>query len=263
MIRPLRQINATEYIAPLREGGSLPAIVRADDGAIYAMKFFGAGQGEKALIAELISGEIARYLGFNVPEITLIELDPSIGHTEPDAEIQDLLHASAGMNLGMAFLTHSTTFSLMMPLPPSEAFASRLVWFDAFVTNMDRTPRNVNMLIHQGDIWLIDHGASLYFQHNWQDTIQHSKMPFPMIRDHVLLPLAADLEGANRFFLEALSREVFERIVAQVPDAWLHANERFEDAAVLRAAYVDFLINRLVNADIFVKEARDARALRV
>jgi hypothetical protein len=255
----IRTLNPMEYITPLREGGSLPAVIRADDGETYAMKFIGAGQGAKVLIAELIAGETARELGFNVPEIVLLNLDPTIGHTEPDAEIQDLLRASSGINLGLKFLTHSSAFNLLISPKPSE-FASKLVWFDAFVTNVDRTPRNVNMLIHQGKIWLIDHGASLYFHHNWQDHVKQSETPFPLIKDHVLLPLADKLADIDRLFKKHLNRSIFENIVAQIPDQWLESGNRFKSLGEHRRAYVEYLEHRLEVSQYFVEEANSARA---
>lgn len=256
----IRTLAATEYIAPLREGGSLPAIIKADDGETYAMKFVGAGQGAKALIAELIAGEIARALGFNVPEIVLIELDPAIGHTEPDAEIQDLLHSSSGINLGLKFLTHASTFNLLISPHPSSEFASKLVWFDAFVTNVDRTPRNVNMLIQQGKVWLIDHGASLHFHYNWQDHIRQSETPFPLIKDHVLLPLASRITGIDRMFRRHLSQRIFKNIVAQIPDRWLESGKMFDSFDEHRRAYVEYLEHRLEVSRNFVEEANRARS---
>jgi len=255
----IRTVRATEYIAPLREGGSLPAIIRADDGQIYAMKFVGAGQGAKALIAELIGGEIARVLGFNVPEIVFVELDPAIGRTEPDQEIQDLLHASAGTNLGLKFLAHSSTFSSLISPQPSSEFASRLVWFDAYTTNVDRTHQNVNMLIHQGKIWLIDHGTCLYFHHKWQDHIKQSETPFPLIRNHVLLSMADKLSEVENTLKSQLNRTVFESIVAQIPDHWLESDEAFESPDRYREAYVEYLDHRLGVSQVFVEEANSAR----
>lgn len=256
----LKTVTATEYIAPLREGGSLPAILKADDGEIYATKFVGAGQGAKALIAELLAGEIARVLGLRVPEIALIQLDPAIGHTEPDAEIQDLLHASAGLNLGLKFLSHASSFNLLSPPRPDGDFASRVVWFDAFVTNVDRTPRNVNMLVQGGQVWLIDHGAALYFHHSWQHYLRQSESPFSLIKDHVLLPLADRLAEADRACREKLSRAVFEAIIAAIPDPWLNSQAPFPDRETHRRAYGDFLEKRLQSSHIFVGEAERARA---
>jgi len=256
----IKTLLATEYIEPLREGGSLPAIVKADNDEIYVMKFIGAGQGVKALIAELISGEIGRELGFNVPEIVLLELDPAIGQAEPDAEIQDLLKASAGINLGMKFLSHSTTFNLLTVPRPSPDFASRLVWFDAFITNVDRTPRNVNMLIHRDDIWLIDHGASLNFHHNWQDPLKQSETAFPFIKNHVLLPLADEIQNLNGQLMGRLNRAFFEAVVAQIAENWLPPENKFDSPQALRQAYVDYLVHRMEVSQTFVEEAVRARS---
>ena len=224
------------------------------------MKFSGAGQGVKALISEIIAGEIARELGFRVPETVFISLDPAIGHTEPDAEIQDLLHASAGLNLGFQFLSHSSSFNLMVPPKPDTKFASDVVWFDAFVTNVDRTPRNVNMLIHNGDIWLIDHGAALYFQHNWQDHIKQSETAFPMVKDHVLLPLASQLDSSDAAIKQRLNSGVFEKIVALIPDEWLATDDKFDSPDAHRRAFVEFLSHRLEHSHIFVEAANRARS---
>jgi hypothetical protein len=259
----IRKVTATDYIDPLREGGSLPAIVKADDGETYAMKFRGAGQGEQALIAELLSGEIAREMGFKVPEIVFIELDPQVGRTEPDPEIRDLLQASAGINLGLKFLSHSTTFSLLAPPKPSNDFASRLVWFDSFVTNVDRSPRNVNMLIHQGQIWLIDHGATLNFHHKWGDPLKQSETPFPFIKHHVLLAPAGEIEKADRDAHAIFSISFFEDLVNLIPDTWLKGNGAFKGPADYRKGYVDFLSHRLQVSEIFVEEAVRARTLHL
>lgn len=258
----IRTVIATEYLTPLREGGSLPAIIRADDGQLYAMKFSGSGLGTKALIAELIVGEIARALGFRVPEIVYVILDPAIGRNERDPEIQDLLHASVGLNLGFAFLPQASAFNLLLKPKPTVEFASKLVWLDAFVTNVDRTAKNVNMLMYQGEIWLIDHGACLYFHHNWQDTIKHSENAFPMIRQHVLLALAEKLLEVEPDMKNRLHRSLFEQITSWLPDAWLTGSV-FPDANANRAGYVTFLDHRLQSSRLFVEEAQRARALFV
>ena len=256
----IKTVTATEYISPLREGGSLPAIIIADDGEMYALKFIGAGHGAKALIAELIAGEIARELGFNVPELAFIELDPAIGHTEPDAEIQDLLRASSGLNLGLKFLPHASAFNLLITPKPSSLFASKVVWFDAFVTNIDRTPRNVNMLIHKGEIWLIDHGASLYFHYSWQDHIKQSESSFPSIKDHVLLPLADKLNEVDQLFRIRLNHAIFEKIICQLPEDWLNSKTKFRSPDEYRRAYMEYLEHRLVSSHKFVEEANRARS---
>lgn len=256
----IKTITATEYIAPLREGGSLPGIIRADDGQLYAMKFIGAGQGPKALIAELISGEIARVLGFNMPEIVFIELNAEIARSEPDAEIQDLLQASIGLNLGLRFLEHSLPFNLLSSPNIEPNFASHLVWFDAYTTNVDRTSRNVNLLIHQEEIWLIDHGASLYFHHNWQDPLKQSETPFPLIKDHVLLPLADKLIETDMALKKQLNKAILTEIVKQIPEKWLIAHDASETAETYQQGYVAYLEHRLAVSDIFVKEAQRVRS---
>src|SRR3954449_9532 len=190
--RELKTIRVTRYVTPLREGGSLPAIVEADDDGLYVLKFRGAGQGPKALIAELVAGELARSLELPVPEIVYVELDAALARTEPDPEIQDLIRASAGLNLALDYLPGSITFDPLVDRPAPE-LASRVVWFDAYTTNVDRTPRNTNILVWHKNLWLIDHGAALYFHHDWANYLERSRSPFAQIKDHVLLPFAAAL----------------------------------------------------------------------
>lgn len=254
----LKTVRAMRYITPLREGGSLPAVVDADDGERYAMKFVGAGQGAKALIAELVAGEIARVLGFNVPEIVLIELEPLFGRSEPNAEIQDLLQASVGLNLGLRYLSGSLAFDPLVE-PPDASLASAIVWFDAYVTNVDRTPRNVNMLVWQEALWLIDHGAALYFHHAWDGYLARSRTPFALIKDHVLLPFAAALPEADVRLREQLTAAHIERIVGWIPDVWLEREAAFDSVEAHRAAYAEYLIQRLEASIVFVEEAQNAR----
>lgn len=255
----LNHVIATRYVTPLREGGSLPAIVDADDGNQYVMKFVGAGQGAKALIAELIAGEIARALDLNMPELAIIELDPLIGRSEPNTEIQDLLQASIGLNLGLRYLPNSLNFDPTVDqIDPT--LASTIVWLDAFITNVDRTARNVNMLMHQADLWVIDHGASLYFHHGWGDYMTRSKSPFNMIKDHVLIAKASELAQVDEFAKTKLSSSLFKEIVAQIPDVWLGDESAFEDIASHRQAYVDYLNSRLDASSIFVAEAQKEHA---
>jgi hypothetical protein len=256
----LRTVTATEYITPLREGGSLPAVVQADDGGLYVMKFVGAGQGPRALIAELVAGEIGRALGLQVPEIVFVKLDPLLARSESDAEILDLLKASAGLNLALRYLPNAFAFSPLLEPPPGPALASEIVWFDAYVTNIDRTPRNVNLLIWEKSLWLIDHGASLYFHHHWNDYLSHSRTPFPLVKHHVLLPFAAELPEADSRLRPRLTPRVVERIAGFIPDAWLGDEPRFDGPAAHRRAYVDYLLSRLEAAPVFVEEARHARA---
>lgn len=253
----IRAVTVTRYVTPLREGGSLPAIVEADDQFLYVLKFRGAGQGTRALIAEFIGGEIARALGFRIPEIVYANLDSAFGRIEGDEEIQDLLKASVGRNLALHYLSGSITFDpLAIQVDPS--LASRIVWLDAFLLNVDRTVRNTNMLWWNKELWLIDHGAALYFHHTWQDW-QNPERPFPAIKNHVLLPLASELTEVTNTFTKLLTTEKIESIVAQLPDDWL-TESIFDSIAEHREAYLHFLTTRLAHADFFVNEARHARA---
>ncbi|MEW5957532.1 MAG: HipA family kinase [Chloroflexota bacterium] len=255
----IRTVTATRYLTPLREGGSLPAIVEADDGQLYVLKFVGAGQGPKALIAELVAGEIGRALGLLVPEIVLIDLDPVMGRSEPNAEIQDLLRASAGLNLGLRYLPNTFAYNPLLKPPPDAALASAIVWFDAYVTNVDRTPRNVNILIWQEQLWLIDHGAALYFHHDWGDYLARSRSPFPLIREHALLPFAGQLPQADTRLRSRLTAGLVRNIIDLVPDAWLNHDSPFKSRTEHRQAYVDYLLNRLETSHLFVEEAQRAR----
>lgn len=253
----LRTVDITRYVTPLREGGSLPAIVEADDGFLYVLKFRGAGQGVKALIAELIGGEIARTLGLKVPEIVLARVDPAFGRTEPDEEIQDLLKASAGLNLGLHYLSGAISFDPVVNRIDGRK-ASEIVWVDSLLTNVDRTARNTNMLMWQKELWLIDHGASLYFHHRWTNWEEQSMKPFSLVKDHVLLPWADHLFETNEDFRSRLSPQIIKSIMALVPDEWL-IFENAPRAEENRAVYEQFLQNRINNANIFIKEALHAR----
>src|SRR5215813_8224794 len=215
----LRTVIATRYVTPLREGGSLPAIVEADDDGMYVLKFRGAGQGPKALIAELVAGEVARAAGLSVPEIVFIELDPELARTEPDPEIQALIRASAGLNLALDYLPGAVTFDPVAVKPDAD-LASAVVWFDAYVTNVDRTPRNTNMLVWHRRLWLIDHGAALYFHHTWTSYRERSRAPFSMIKDHVLLRFADSLREADSKMTARITPEMIESAVNRIPDAW-------------------------------------------
>lgn len=256
----IRTLTAIRYVTPLREGGSLPAIVEADDGELYVMKFVGAGHGEKALIAELVAGEIARTLGLRVPEIVFIELDAALGPSEPDAEIRDLLKASVGLNLGLRYLPNAFGYNPLLQPPPDSDEAADIVWFDAYVTNVDRTPRNVNLLIWQHELWLIDHGSCLYFHHTWNGYLERSRTPFSRIEDHVLLPFAGNLQQADARLNARLTAESIERIVGLIPDAWLEEEAQFDSQAEHRQAYVDFLTSRRQASQQFVAEAQNAQA---
>jgi hypothetical protein len=259
----IRTVTATRYVTPLREGGSLPAIVEADDDGLYVMKFRGAGQGPKVLIAELICGELGRALGLPVPEIVFIELDPALGRNEPDDEIQALIHASDGLNLALDYLPGALAFDALMLRAVEPALASAIVWFDAYITNVDRTPNNTNMLLWHRKLWLIDHGAALYFHHAWRDFLLRSRSPFTPIKDHVLLPAASDLRSVDDRFTPLITPVLIEKIVAAIPDTWLCDEPAFPDPVTHRAAYVTYLLSRLEAPRAFVEEAIDARAQRV
>lgn len=254
----LRTVNVTRYVTPLREGGSMPAIAEADDGFLYVLKFRGAGQGPRALIAELIGGEIARVLGFRIPELVFANLDEAFGRTEPDEEIQDLLKASVGLNLALHYLSGAITFDPTVTKVDSK-LASQIVWLDCLLTNMDRTCRNTNMLIWHKELWLIDHGASLYFHHSWQNWEGQAKRPFVLIKDHVLLPWADDLETVDSEFRAILNPEHIQSIVSLIPDEWLEGENIFETKHEHRQAYAKFLESRLAHSEIFLKEAQHAR----
>lgn len=260
MPRPtLRTVCAHRYVTPLREGGSLPAIIEADDQGLYVLKFRGAGQGPKALIAELVCGELARVAGLAVPEIVLVELEAELARTEPDPEIQDLIRASAGLNLALDYLPGSVTFDPLADQPAAD-IASAIVWHDAFVTNVDRTPRNSNLLMWHRRLWLIDHGAALYFHHAWDGHLDRAASPFALVRDHVLLPFAAALPEADARMREAITPKAIADIVALIPDAWLDEPEVFADPAAHRQAYADYLARRLASSNVFVEEAIRARS---
>jgi hypothetical protein len=261
----MRTVTATRYVTPLREGGSLPAVIEADDDGLYVLKFRGAGQGPRALIAELVAGEIARSAGLPIPEIVFVRLDADLARTEPDPEIQDLIRASAGLinglidgstglNLALDYLPGSITYD-PISFEVDADLASRIVWFDAFVTNLDRTPRNSNMLVWHRKLWLIDHGAALYVQHDWRDVAARSKSPFALIKDHVLLPFAARLREADAAMTELVTPALIDRVVALVPDDWLEPDAPFANHTEHRAAYRDYLVSRLAGPRAFLEEA--------
>ncbi len=254
-MRALRTVEATRYLTPLREGGSLPAIVEADDDGLYVLKFRGAGQGPKALIAELVAGEIGRALGLPVPEIVFMQLDPELARTEPDPEIQDLIRASGGLNLGLDYLPGALAFDpLTMPVDP--ALASAIVWFDALVGNVDRTVRNVNMLWWHRRLWLIDHGAALVFQHQWDGFLERATRPFAPIKDHVLLPWASALAEVDATLPQRLGMQCIEAIVQRIPEAWLTEDPFFTDRAAQRDAYRRYFEARLRAPRAFAEAAR-------
>jgi hypothetical protein len=253
----IRTVNVTRYVTPLREGGSLPAIAEADDGFMYVLKFRGAGQGVKALIAELIGGEIARTLGLKVPEIVLANLDTAFGRTEPDEEIQDLLKASVGLNLALHYLSGAITYDPVVTTLDAH-LASQIVWLDCLLMNVDRTPRNTNMLMWHKELWLIDHGATLYFHHSWQNWKEAAQKPFSQIKDHVLLPQASALSEVDAEYRSILTEARIRAIVDLIPDEWLASDLTEASIAERRQVYADFLITRLASSPIFVKEAHHA-----
>ncbi|MGO4913681.1 HipA family kinase [Leeuwenhoekiella sp. W20_SRS_FM14] len=254
----IRHVNVTRYITPLREGGSLPAVADADDGFKYVVKFKGAGHGVKMLIAELIGCEVARVLGFKVPEVVFAHLDEAFGRTEADEEIQDLLKGSQGLNIGLHFLSGAINFDPVVTTIDA-TLASEIVWFDAFMTNIDRTFRNTNMLMWRRELWLIDHGASLYFHHSFTNWEQGAQTPFGLIKDHVLLPQASALEEANTKLKALISAEVLQNIVNLIPQEWLEWEGYDENAEEIRAIYFEFLSTRLAQSEVFTKTAQDAR----
>jgi hypothetical protein len=249
----LRHVTATRYVAPLREGGSLPGLVEADDDGLYVMKFRGAGQGEKALVAEVAAGELARALGLLVPELVIAELDPALAKAEPDIEIQELAEASVGANLGVDFLPGALPFTPAAARELDPRLAAEIVWFDALVMNVDRTPRNPNLLVWHGRTWLIDHGAAFYRQHGSRPLAAHAHSEFPLIADHVLLPYAASITEADERLSEPAIAAV-DRAVDKVPRAWLG-----EQPDQRRADFREFLHERLHGSREFVEEAEDAR----
>jgi hypothetical protein len=255
----LRTVAASRYVTPLREGGSLPAIIEADDDGLYVLKFRGAGQGPKALIAELLAGEIGRLAGLPIPDIVLVELPAELARTEPDPEIQALIAASAGLNLALDYLPGSVTFDPLV-FTPDVQLASAVVWFDAFVCNVDRTVRNVNMLIWHRRLWLIDHGASLYFHHAWSRRDRPATNPFALIKDHVLLRQASVLAEVDAKMTSLITPDELARIVQLIPDAWLREDPGFAGPDAQREAYLDFFVQRLQSSQVFVQEALRARS---
>lgn len=252
----MRTVRAIRYLTPLREGGSVPAIVEADDDGTYVAKFRGAAQGPRALVAELIAGEIGRLLGLPVPQLVLIEMDALLARSEPDPEIQELLRSSAGLNIALDYLPGALNWEPALAPPPDPELAAAVVWFDAYITNVDRTPRNPNMLRWHRALYLIDHGAALYFHHDWTSHLGRSRSPFAMIRNHALLPLAGDLRTADAALAPRITEAALHDIVAQVPDAWLSGEAT---PAATRRGYVEHLWSRLAAPRAFVEEAIRAK----
>jgi hypothetical protein len=260
---PVRTVEATRYVTPLREGGSVPAIVEADDDGLYVLKFHGAAQGPKSLVAELIAGEIGRTLGLPVPEIVFVELDPVLAKAEPDPEIQELIAKSGGRNLGLDFLPGSLAFAPAAPPEITPELAAQVVWFDAYTLNVDRTPRNPNLLSWHRKLWLIDHGASLYFHHNWPDAERVATSPFQLSREHVLLSFAGSIPAAGETLRRKLTPDALGAIVSRIPDVWLADDPLDRTPDEVRAAYRDVLSTRLEHAAVFEEEAERARTVRV
>lgn len=255
----LRRQQLTRYIAPLREGGSLPALAEADDGFKYVVKFRGTGHGNKALVAEYIGGQIARALGLRIPELVFLDLDEDFGRTEGDEEIQDLLKASRGLNMGLHYLSGAMTFDpVVNDVDP--ATASAIVWLDAYLTNIDRTVKNTNMLMWNRELWLIDHGSTLFFHHSWDGWEKAMLSPFAYIKDHTLLRSASQLEETDREMKRRLTPEIIDSIVDSVPEEWLTEPESGISAGERREVYRTFLKERLANSTIFINQAIDARA---
>ena len=255
----LRTVTVTRYILPLREGGSLPALAEADDDFKYVLKFRGAGHGVKALISELIGGKISQVLGFRIPELVFANLSEDFGRTEADEEIQDLLKNSCGLNLALHYLSGAITYDPVAVKIDSK-LSSEIVWLDAFLTNIDRTFRNTNMLMWHQELWLIDNGASLYFHHNWDNWEKNAVSPFVMIKDHVLLPQASELDEVNERFKAILTDDVLREIVELIPEDWLHWNDTDLTPTEIKDVYFQFLILRRDNSDNFLNEAKNARA---
>ncbi|QJD94388.1 aminotransferase class I and II [Mucilaginibacter robiniae] len=257
----IRTVNVMRYVTPLREGGSLPAIAEADDDFLYVLKFRGAGQGIKALIAELIGGELARMIGLKMPEIVFANLDPAFGRTEPDEEIQDLLKASTGLNLALHYLSGAITFDPAVTNVEAK-LASQIVWLDCLLTNVDRTVRNTNMLMWHKELWLIDFGASLYFHHTWSNWEEQAKRPFALVKDHVLLCKATELDAVDAEMRALLTPERLQSVVELIPDEWLTEWPSGESAEEVRQVYTRFLQLRIASSEIFLKEAQNARTSR-
>jgi hypothetical protein len=255
----LETLHATRYVTPLREGGSLPALVEADDDGLYVLKFRGAGQGRKALIAELIAGEIARALGLPVPRLAFMQLDPMLGRNEPDYEIRTLLESSAGLNFAMDYLPSSITFDPMAN-NIDVGLASEIVWFDSFIMNVDRTARNTNMLMWHKKLYLIDHGASLFFHHQWETASDKFGSSFVAIKDHVLLRFAENINDVSQKFKSILNKDLLRSIVSLIPDEWLEGESFFKSISGHREAYLSFLVKRLESSHIFEQEVIRARA---
>ncbi|REE27373.1 hypothetical protein DFQ09_101204 [Winogradskyella pacifica] len=254
----IRTVDVVKYITPLREGGSLPAIVEASDGFLYVLKFRGAGQGTKALISEFIGGELARAIGLKVPELVFMNLDDSFSKTEPDEEIQDLLKFSVGLNLGLHYLSSSITFDPLVSVADALT-SSKIVLLDSIISNIDRTVKNTNLLNWNKELWVIDNGASFYFHHNWDTWKNHLTRTFPLIKDHVLLERASLLSEASKTIVDTLDESTIEDIIYKIPEDWLTNESDTLTPEEMRKAYIEYLNSRLLKIDTLVKEAEDAR----
>ena len=254
----IRTVDVVQYLQPLREGGSMPAIVKADDEFLYVLKFRGSGQGKKSLIAEFIGGELARAIGLKVPELVFMNLADSFRHTEPDEEIQDLLKFSVGLNLGLHFLSGAITFDPLVSKIDALT-ASKIVLLDSLVSNIDRTAKNANLLYWHNEIWVIDNGASFYFHHNWETWQSHLTRTFPFIKDHVLLKQANALVEAAQEIKTLIKEDKIAEIVTNIPEDWLLSESDVLNPAEKRAAYIQFITTKLAMIDVLVKEAEDAR----
>lgn len=252
-------VTATRYVTPLREGGSLPGLVEADDDGLYVVKFRGAGQGPRALVAEWLAGELARAIGLPVPELAIVDVDPGLGDAEPDEEIHDLVRASGGPNLGLDFLPGALPFNPATHPEVDPEFAASVVWLDGLVTNPDRTIANPNLLTWHGRIWLIDHGAALFIHHTWRDPDAHARRPFDRLRDHVLLPFAGSIAAVDERLAPMIDDALVDRLVVGIPDAWLPDDPRAGDAEAQRTAYRRYLARRLERPRPFVEEVERAR----
>lgn len=258
MSMDLRRERTVRLLEPLREGGSLPLLVEASDGFKYALKLKGGGHGPKALIAELVGGEVARALGLKTPELVFLDVSEDFGRAESDYDVQNLLKNSRGLNIGAHFLSGALTLDPYAN-PVDQKLASKIVWLDAYLTNIDRTLRNTNMLVWYGEPWLIDHGSSLLFHDSWDDPEKAALSPFKYIKDHAMLRKASMLEQTDEEFHRILKPETLDAISAAIPDEWLQWPGHDETPDQLRQAYVTFLKSRLNNSKIFVDNAIDAR----
>jgi len=255
----LRTVRATKYVTPFREGGSLPGLVEGDDDGLYVVKFHGAAQGPRALVAEVIAGELARVLGLPVPEIVIVDIDPSLGGLDGDPWVAELLERSPGVNAGIDFLPGSLTFNPRADGRPDADFAADVVWFDALVTNTDRSPRNPNILAWHRRLYLIDHGASLFIHHTWTNPSEHARRPLPTVADHVLLPYAGALEAAHARLAPLVTDGLLRSIVSLVPGAWLLPHPIAGDAAAQRDAYVAYLLARVATPEALVDAIEGVR----